>query len=81
MTTRHKYIGGSVLVALLGAGFVIYLVRRKPTINVTGVIEAGDPTITYHSAYAPKETESEMDRLIRISNAAIAADDAEEMKM
>lgn len=85
MTTRHKYIGGSVLVALLGIGVVVYLMRRKPTVNVTGVIEAGTPTITYKSEGfipgtkgAPEETESDIQRLIRQSAEAIRADDLEQ---
>jgi hypothetical protein len=78
MKTAHMYVGGSVLVALLGIGLVVYLVRRKPVINVSGVITAGEPSITYHSDWTPKDSpESDVARMIRISDAAIAADDAE----
>ena len=73
MTSRHKYIGGSVLLALIGIGIVCYLVRRKPEINVSGVIVAGDPTVSYHV-----KEETELERLVRISNERIAADDAEQ---
>ena len=73
MTSRHKYIGGSVLLALIGIGIVCYLVRRKPEINVSGVIVAGDPTVSYHV-----KEETDMERLVRISNERIAADDAEQ---
>ena len=78
MTSRHKYIGGSILVALLGIGLVVYLYRRKPEVNVMGVIEAGAPTITFPSWSDSAPPETDVGRMVRISNAAIAADDAEQ---
>lgn len=78
MTSKHKYVGGSILVALLGIGIVIYLVRRKPEINVTGVIEAGAPTVTFKTWNDSAPAESDVTRMIRISDAAIAADEMEQ---
>lgn len=83
--TKRGYMLASLAVAALGIGLVVYLVRRKPEVHVSGVITAGDPTVTYKVSEATPGTvgstvqeESDVARMIRISNEAIAADDARE---
>lgn len=76
MASRRMYIGGSVLVALLGIGIVIYLIRRKPE-----VIDKSEHTYFFETKVdesAFERPKSRMEQLIEQSNAAIAADDLED---
>lgn len=76
--SKRGYTVGSIIVALIGIGIVVWLIRRKP-----GVIDKSEFTYFFETtvpdvSQKPVEEESDVARMVRISNAAIAADDAEE---
>jgi hypothetical protein len=74
--TKRGYIGGSLLAVALAVGMLVWLYRRKP-----GTIIETVETYFFETKVpidSPNLVETDMQRLIRESNAAIAADDAAE---